>query len=393
VSCPVLKEDTGCGDVIFSGSFEAIPVNCPETALQPNGLLMEVKSKLIVPQLPQAGSVRVAHNWKTVSFPYPIKDPVVIANTPSFQGGHPVVVRLRNVSPTGFEVKLQEWSYLDGRHTYETLSWMAFASGTTQLSSGLRVTAGAFSSGTRHKLKQTQTFGSAFAAKPVVFAIAQTSVDIKGFASRLSSISNQGFSHTLYHQESLAAHSRAAEIIGYVALSSGSFTLADGRLLQVTADPTHLVTHSWKQLPFQQKFVSAPLVIANTQSLKGGDTITLRLRQLEAASFQVKLEEEQSRDAEIQHVPEAVGFLALASAVETLQNRAGTNGNTRSSSSASTPLVVGLVVGLVVLAAAVAVIVVAAVKAKKNSRSSMRDSYAQEDPKNAPLLYENAYKN
>ena len=52
-------------------------------------------------------------------------DPVVVATSPTYNGGNGTTVRIRNINPQGFEVRLHEWDCHDGPHTTETLGWIA----------------------------------------------------------------------------------------------------------------------------------------------------------------------------------------------------------------------------------------------------------------------------
>jgi len=54
-----------------------------------------------------------------------------------------------------------------------------------------------------------------------------------------------------------------------------------------------------------------PVVMVSLETFDGVDTAGLRLRNIGAGGFQVKIEEEQSRDSETAHTSEVVGYLAL----------------------------------------------------------------------------------
>ena len=54
-----------------------------------------------------------------------------------------------------------------------------------------------------------------------------------------------------------------------------------------------------------------PVVMVSPETFDGADTAGLRLRNIGAGGFQVKIEEEQSRDSETAHTSEVVGYLAL----------------------------------------------------------------------------------
>lgn len=72
----------------------------------------------------ESGSVDVNHAWKTISLANRYTKPVVICGGMTMNGGAAATVRVRNVTSTSFEVRVQEWDYLDGNHSNETLSWM-----------------------------------------------------------------------------------------------------------------------------------------------------------------------------------------------------------------------------------------------------------------------------
>jgi hypothetical protein len=55
-----------------------------------------------------------ALEWRAVSFQRPLADPVVVVGPLTYNGTDPAMARVRGVTPTGFEFKLDEWDYLDG---------------------------------------------------------------------------------------------------------------------------------------------------------------------------------------------------------------------------------------------------------------------------------------
>ncbi|MCX4247526.1 hypothetical protein [Paraliomyxa miuraensis] len=54
-----------------------------------------------------------------------------------------------------------------------------------------------------------------------------------------------------------------------------------------------------------------PVVIASMLTFNGGDTAQVRMRALRECGFEVKSEEEQSADGEVNHVPESIGHIAF----------------------------------------------------------------------------------
>jgi hypothetical protein len=65
------------------------------------------------------GQIDLDHNWKTVNLQKTFNNPVVIMGALSYNGGHPSTLRVRNVQESSFEVRVNEWMYLDNWHTTE----------------------------------------------------------------------------------------------------------------------------------------------------------------------------------------------------------------------------------------------------------------------------------
>ena len=72
----------------------------------------------------ETGKMNLTNAWTSVNFNSNYTKPVVIFGGISSNDSEGVNVRLRNVTGYGFEVSLQEWDYLDGNHSTESVSWM-----------------------------------------------------------------------------------------------------------------------------------------------------------------------------------------------------------------------------------------------------------------------------
>ncbi|MCX6896192.1 MAG: hypothetical protein NTZ16_11980 [Verrucomicrobia bacterium] len=84
-----------------------------------------------VPGSFELGTSSLTHAWTTINFTktndYP---PVVILGVPSNTGMTPVVTRVRNVTRTSFQARVQEFECDDGTHGAETVHWLAIPPGT-----------------------------------------------------------------------------------------------------------------------------------------------------------------------------------------------------------------------------------------------------------------------
>ncbi|MBK8564657.1 MAG: choice-of-anchor A family protein [Saprospiraceae bacterium] len=89
-------------------------------AIEPGQLMVDQDGTVIG----EAGKVSVSPAWATINLSKTYTKPVVIIGGVTNTEGQPITLRVRNVTSKKFEVRLQEWSYLDGVHTPEAISWM-----------------------------------------------------------------------------------------------------------------------------------------------------------------------------------------------------------------------------------------------------------------------------
>ena len=89
-------------------------------AIQPGSVLKDKKNT----EFGEPGLLSLTNAWATVLLNKKYTKPVVVFGGVSNNDTEPVNVRVRNVTATSFEVRLQEWDYLDGNHSTETVSWM-----------------------------------------------------------------------------------------------------------------------------------------------------------------------------------------------------------------------------------------------------------------------------
>ncbi len=80
----------------------------------------------------EAGSASVDEAWVTVSFSQSFTTtPVVLGQVASFNGSQAAEVRIRNVSSSGFQIRVQEEEGNDDNHVFERVDWIAVEPGTT----------------------------------------------------------------------------------------------------------------------------------------------------------------------------------------------------------------------------------------------------------------------
>lgn len=247
--------------------------------------------------------------WRTVLFAKAFATPpVVVLGTPTYAGGQALTTRVRNVTATSFEYQLDEWDYLDGAHSTESLHYLALEPG-VHLIDGVTWQAGRASGVT--KTAQAITFPSSFGAAPVVLAQAESVVNAKALTTRVNGVTSAGFTLRLATQESDTA-ALSGESVGWLAVATGTGTV-DGALFKAARTGAS-VTQAWSALSFGATY-RLPLFFSQAQTLNNADPFTLRQRNLTSTGVEVFLQEEQSADAEVAHPAEDVGYLVLGESV------------------------------------------------------------------------------
>jgi len=226
------------------------------------------------------GVVWADHNWTTVNLTEPFTDPIVVAGPPTTNGYQPGVVRIRNVTANSFEIRFEEWDYLDGYHAPEEVHWLAVERGTWELAGGGKLIAGTVETAkTNVYAPDWVEFPEPFDSTPVVLAQVMTFNGSDTVADRICSAYEQGFYAALQEQES-KRDGHCTETIGYVAVSEGVTDLG-GYPCQVRLMP-------WAGTQNPSLFVGSQ-----------GQCL-------------VRVEEEQSADSETTHtIAEDIGFVSL----------------------------------------------------------------------------------
>ena len=279
---------------------------------------------LAVDVIGESGTVNAAavgvDEWRTINFSQTLDDPIVIAGPLSTNGGQPANVRLRNVTDNSFQYQIEEWDYLDGAHAAENFDWVAVERGTHTLDSGRVLHAGSGSVGTSLK-----SFGlSGFDAKPIVFAQVASNNDAATVNVRLKDTDPAGFKMRLYEEEA-ADKIHADENVHYLAIGQGLGGWDVGDTGDAFNDRDFPIA-------FGSSVADNPVVLADMQSIDGGDTSEVRLRSRTADTATLFLEEEKSKDTETRHTNETLGYAAVPRGAITItvadaQSTFGNNGN------------------------------------------------------------------
>ena len=254
-----------------------------------------------------AGELTLNHNWVHVDLATSFTRPVVVARLVTRNGGDPSVLRIANVSATGFDIRLQEYDYLDGTHTSEQVDYLVMEAGHYTLADGTQIEAGIFDSQATG-VPGRQTFSSPFARVPVVVTAIVSDNEADAVTGRLRNIDLEGFDFRLQEQEA-NPQVHATESVAYIAWEPSATTIAGIRF--AVGRSTNSVTSGVSTIAYAADFARPPLLITDMQTTDGGDTASLRTTGRTADAMQVMVEEERSRDSETSHTTEVAGYIAI----------------------------------------------------------------------------------
>ena len=240
--------------------------------------------------------------WHQVTFDNTYSSPVVVMNPPSFQGGQPAHVRVRNVGSDGFEFRIEEWMYQDGAHYEETMGYLVMEAGTHTLSTG-HVEAGTITA--NHDFSTVQ-FSAGFETAPILFGQSQTFKGGQPIITRQRNVSADAAELKVQESEGMDGK-HLDETMGYIAIEPGT---ANG--LEVDATPAE-VTDDWYSISFASSFSQAPVFVARMQTTNGGQTGNERYQNLDSNGVDVRIHEERRADVEVNHWTESVGYFAIDS--------------------------------------------------------------------------------
>ncbi|MFB6283196.1 MAG: S8 family serine peptidase [Halobacteria archaeon] len=237
-------------------------------------------------QVGEAGSIQVSaagDEWQVVELKNSYDDPVVVTSPVSYSGADPAHVRVRTVRSDSFEIKIEEWDYLNEKHTTETVNYMVFEAGSHKLENGVTVEAG--SKSVDHEWSGVD-LGTRF-TDPVVMSQTTTYLGRQSVVTRHRNVASKGFEVRLQEEEgNNGVH--LTEKVDYIAMEGKNVGTGE-------------TSHRWTGLGFDDG--STGLKFAESQTYRGNDPGNLRLK-----NGSVAYEEERSVDNEMSHVREKIGY-------------------------------------------------------------------------------------
>ncbi len=256
----------------------------------------------------ETGRVTADHGWQHVTFVKIYSDPVVVAGPVSYNGTDPSTVRLRDVTPQGCDIRVQEWDYLDEVHAQETIGYLVMEKGKYILDDGTRICAQTFTS-TGNSEARSVVFSQVFTELPVVVAAVNTENDTAAVTGRIHDLDLYGFDYTLQEEEA-SDQEHAEEQISCIAWEPSAGE--EGGITFEVARTEAVVDEMFYSQTFAEQFGDVPVLLGDMQGMEGTDPAQLRLDNTTSKGFEVRVDEEASMDSEIVHVSEIAGYMAFS---------------------------------------------------------------------------------
>lgn len=132
--------------------------------------------------------------------------------------------------------------------------------------------------------------------------------DADTISGRIKNIGLTSFAYAFRKQES-KIYNRVKETVHYIAWEPGKGTI--GSIQFEAATTVNAVTDAWYTRAFTKSFTQLPLLLAGMQTTNDTDPSALRVQQVSATGFQVRVQEETSKSTDITHAAETVGYLGF----------------------------------------------------------------------------------
>jgi hypothetical protein len=218
-----IEEEQSGGDQETAHNDETVGV----VVARDGGLWDEAGSRI-----GEAGSLRTdqpdRNTWHDIDFGERYSDPVVFPQLMSYEGGQPAHIRLRNVGPTGCQFKIEEWDYLNGPHTTETVGYLVVESGVHTLPDGAELHVGTVHS--------DDSWGASVSllpdyrsSQPTALAHCQTANGGHEVVTRIGELSDDGFDVRLQEEKGRDGN-HTTETVGFLGIARPGRTVSEYRV-------------------------------------------------------------------------------------------------------------------------------------------------------------------
>ncbi|MFH1391813.1 MAG: hypothetical protein ABIH20_05870 [Candidatus Diapherotrites archaeon] len=294
----VLLEDSDLTTITISGGGVSATAELEKTVSIESSSSTQFNVEFGSVSLSNIGSIE---DWRTVLLNKNFTNPVVIAKPLSFNGWNPGHLRIKNVTQNSFDIKLEEWNYLDIWHTNEEVHYVVMEAGLHDIG-GKKVLVGKTGVAVDHTWS---TISLPNLQNPVVLTQSQTYYGGHQIVTRNNNVSSTGFKVRVQEEEGMDQW-HTLEDIGYIAVEEGSYP-------EFYAEIVTGLNHDFKTLTFNHPAPRNAKFVADMFTTNGTNPAGLRFTNkidgLDSFQVDVKVEEEQSVDDEMYHVLEDISFI------------------------------------------------------------------------------------
>ena len=277
-------------------------------------------------------------SFTQVTFPETFATTPLVFSQATETGPAPATVRIRAVTPSGFQIAAVEPPGSSGAHPSMTLAYVAAIPGRFRFQDGTNFEAGFVDTTTVQAAPgvggptgwNALSFLQPFTAAPALIAQLQTTANsdpgadpsvpfIPWLTVAVDNLSGNGVSVALERSEAAAGAINTPERIAYLAMTAdrhGTLTDSDNAALAYDSRRAVAAAQGYDDgcfdVAFTAPFAGAPLAISHGTSRNGNNGGWLRRCGVTAATIRVHVDEDVSADAERSHIAEDVGSLAFA---------------------------------------------------------------------------------
>lgn len=283
--------------------------------------------------------------WTQINFQQAYNAPPAVFMLSTNQGGNPAIIRIRNVTNTGFEALPLEPSGEDGEHITMGAHYFAIEKGVHTFTDGTVAEIGSvqinnlqygstnYGNGADFDIARswyTLNFATSFSQRPTFFHSLQTINNLDSvvpqtalipfytIAVESDSLSANSVNIALEASETRKGSSNQTETIAYMAVEPGSnrtFLDDDGNTVTWETFFSGNVIDGWSDgcnnINFNNTYTTTPLVAASKVSRNGTDGGWLRSCRLNANQLGLVVDEDRSWDNERNHGLEEASILAM----------------------------------------------------------------------------------
>ena len=236
-----------------------------------------------------------------------LTDPIVVTSIETYDGSDTSALRMRDVGPAGFQLKIEEEQSRDAEtaHTTERVGYFVAEAGMITNAQGAVIGEAGSISRRQSNENQWHTVNLAEVhADPVVIISIVTHAGKQPTHVRLRNVGSSSFQFQLEEWDYLDG-SHLEEQLHYVVLQSGVHELTGQRTAEVGRVETN---HRFTYVPLSG-LIDDPVILSQSQTYNDAEAIVTRQTDADASGFFVKVEEEEGNKQA--HLVEQIGYIAI----------------------------------------------------------------------------------